>query len=138
MRHATCSGSCQTINPDAGERRLPITKKSIERKDGGVVACQTVSPGHLHRVPRFRGDTGYQEYLYRRCGQELVRQSIEFCPDNFCCLLCPHHQFSEEFLNHADNEKSVRGYLKQPYPRGYMNRFCTDSCQKNRYSGNEK
>ena len=112
------SGCCQKINPDAGERRLPITKKSIEREDGGVVACQPVSLAHLHGIPHCRGDTGYQEYLYRRRGHELAYQSVEFCLENSCYLLCPCYQFPEEFLNHSDNEKSASGYLKNPYPEG--------------------
>ena len=35
------------------ERRLPITKKGIERKDRGVVACQPVPLAHLHGIARF-------------------------------------------------------------------------------------
>jgi hypothetical protein len=50
------------------------------------------------------------------------------CLENFCYLLCPCYQFSEEFRDHSDNEKSVRGYLKQPYPGGYTNRFCKGIC----------
>jgi hypothetical protein len=34
---------------DTGERRLPVTKKSVERKDGGVVACQPEPEGELKK-----------------------------------------------------------------------------------------
>jgi len=122
------SGGCQKTVQTQKYRRLPITKKSIERKDGGVVACQPVPLAHLHRIPQCRGDTGNQEYLYRRRGQELTYQSVALCLENSCYLLGPCHQFPEEFLDHSDNEKSVRGYLKKPYPEGYTNRFCKGIC----------
>ena len=109
---------CQKTVQTPKYRRLPITKKSIERKDGGVVACQPVSLAHLHRIPHCRGDTGNQEYLYRRRGQELTYQSVELCLENSSDLFCPCYQFPEEFLNHSDNEKSVSRYLKNPYPEG--------------------
>jgi hypothetical protein len=32
----------------------------------------------------------------------------------------------------------VRGYLKQPYPGGYTNRFYAVICPLNRFSGKEK
>jgi hypothetical protein len=35
---------------DTGERRLPITKKSVERKDRGVVACQPEPDGELKKT----------------------------------------------------------------------------------------
>ena len=122
------SGGCQKTVQTPKYRRLPITKKSIERKDGGVVACQPVSLAHLHGIPQCRGDTGYQEYLQRRRGQELTYQSVALCLENSCYLLSPCHQFPEEFLDHSDNEKSVRGYLKNPYPEGYTNRFYAGIC----------
>jgi hypothetical protein len=108
------SGGCQITVQAPEYRRLPITKKSVERKDGGVVACQPVSLAHLHRIPHCRGDFGNQEYLYRRRGQELGYQSVALCLENPCYLLCPCNQFPEEFLDHSDNEKSVSGYLKNP------------------------
>jgi hypothetical protein len=108
------SGACQITVQAPEYRRLPITKKSVERKDGGVVACQPVSLAHLHRISHCRGDTLNQEYLERRCGQELAYQSVALCLENPCYLLCPVYQFPEEFLDHADNEKSVSGYLKNP------------------------
>ena len=107
------SGGCQKTVQAPKYRRLPITKKSIERKDRGMVACQPVSLAHLHGIPHCRGDTGYQEYLYRRRGQELAYQSVAFCLEDSSDLLCPCYQFPEEFLYHSDNEKSVTGYLKQ-------------------------
>jgi hypothetical protein len=107
-------GGCQNTVQTLKYRRLPITKKSVEREDGGVVACQPVSLAHLHCIPHCRGDTGNQEYLYRRCGQELAYQSVELCPENSCYLLCPRKQFPEEFPDHSNNEKSVNGYLKNP------------------------
>jgi hypothetical protein len=107
---------------------LTITKKSIEREDGGVVACQPVPLAHLHRIPHCRGNSGYQEYPERRRGQEPAYQSIALCLENVCYLLCPGYQFPEEFLNHSDNEKSVGGYLKNPYPEGYTNRFYAGIC----------
>ena len=122
------SGCCQKTVQTPKCRRLPITKKSVERKDGGVVACQPVSLAHLHRIPHCRGDTGNQEYLQRRRGQELVYQSVAFCLENFCYLLCPCYQFPEEVRDHSNNEKSVGGYLKNPYPGGYMNRFYAVIC----------
>lgn len=108
------SGGCQKTVQAPEYRRLPITKKSVEREDGGVVACQPVSLAHLHGIPHCRGDFGNQEYFYRRHGHELVCQGIELCLENPCYLLCPAYQFPEEFLHHADNEKSVGGYLKNP------------------------
>jgi hypothetical protein len=108
------SGGCQITVQAPEYRRLPITKKSVERKDGGVVACQPVSLAHLHRIPHCRGDFGNQEYPERRRGQELAYQSIALCLENPCYFLCPAHQFPEEFLDHADNQKSVSGYLKNP------------------------
>jgi hypothetical protein len=107
-------GGCQITVQTPKYRRLPITKKSVEREDGGVVACQPVSLAHLHGIPHCRGDTGNQEYLYRRRGHELTYQGIEFCLEDFCYLLCPRNQFPEEFPEHSDNEKSVSGYLKNP------------------------
>ena len=108
------SGGCQKTVQTPKYRRLPITKKSIERKDGGVVACEPVPLAHLHGIPHCRGDTGNQEYLQRCRWQELVYQSFALCLENSCYLLCPGYQFPEEFLNHSDNEKSVSGYLKNP------------------------
>ena len=132
------SGGCQITVQTPKYRRLPITKKSIERKDRGVVACQPVPLAHLHRIPHCRGDFGNQEYLYRRRGQELAYQSVALCLENLCYLLCPCNQFPEEFTNHCNNEKSVRGYLKNPYPGGYTNRFYAVICPLNRFSGKEK
>jgi hypothetical protein len=45
-----CQNSLQT--PEY--RRLPITKKRVERKDRGVVACPPVSLTHLHGILQSR------------------------------------------------------------------------------------
>ena len=92
------SGGCQITVQAPEYRRLPITKKSVERKDGGVVACQPVSLAHLHRIPHCRGDTGNQEYPERRRGQELAYQSIALCLENSCYLLCPVTSFLKNSL----------------------------------------
>jgi len=120
-----------------GYRRLPITKKRIERKDWGVVACQPVSPGHFHCIAHFGGDTGYQELQNRDLRRKLTCQSMELCFENFCDLFCPCYQFPEKFPDHYNNQKSVSGYIKEPEPEGYINRFYAVICQKNRFFGNK-
>jgi len=110
------SGGCQKTVQTPKCRRLPITKKSVERKDGGVVACQPVSFAHLHGIPHFRGDTGYQELRHQDRGHEPGCQSVEFCLENSCHLLCPCYQFPEEFLNHCNNEKVGEGLFKATIP----------------------
>jgi len=48
------SEDCQKIYSNTDCRRLTITKKCEERKDGGVAARQSVPFAHIQYITRFR------------------------------------------------------------------------------------
>jgi len=108
------SEDCREIYANTDNRRLTITKKSVEREDWRVVACQSVPLSHFHRITRVRRDSGCQELLHWDRGHELFYQSNKFCFEDFCYLLCPCYQFFKEFPDHCNNEKKMGGYLNQP------------------------
>ena len=96
------SEDCQKIYSNTDCRRLTITKKCEERKDGGVAARQSVPFAHIQYITRFRGDTGCQGLLNRDGVHEIICQSIEFCFESLCHLLCPSYQFYKEFPDHCN------------------------------------
>ena len=48
------SEDCQENYSNTDYRRLPITKKCVQREDWGVAARQSVPLAHFHRITRLR------------------------------------------------------------------------------------